>query len=60
MENVKEARSVVALNLRLDRSLHRLLKTEARRSVRSLNGEIVSRLQWSLDRRPDVAPAGTP
>jgi predicted HicB family RNase H-like nuclease len=56
MAKVKKARPI-ATNLRLDRPLHRVLKAEARRSMRSLNGEIVSRLRRSLDRRPEHAAA---
>jgi predicted HicB family RNase H-like nuclease len=42
----------VKLNLRLDEGLHKQLAAEAKRSIRSLNGEIIWRLRQSL------APAG--
>jgi len=41
--------AVKVLNLRLDEALHRQLTAEAKRSVRSLNGEIIFRLRKSLD-----------
>jgi predicted HicB family RNase H-like nuclease len=41
MEHINDA--VKVLNLRLDEPLHRQLTAEAKRSVRSLNGEIVYR-----------------
>jgi predicted HicB family RNase H-like nuclease len=44
---------VKLLNLRLDEALHRQLTTEARCSVRSLNGEIIFRLRRSLARPPE-------
>jgi predicted HicB family RNase H-like nuclease len=37
------------LLLRLDEALHRQLTAEAKRSVRSLNGEITYRLRKSLE-----------
>jgi hypothetical protein len=46
---------VKVLNLRLDEPLRRQLIAEARRSVRSLNGEIVFRLRRSLDQQPEEA-----
>jgi len=46
MEDLDEP--VKVLNLRLDEALHRELTAEARRSVRSLNGEIIFRLRSSL------------
>jgi len=42
---------VIKLNLRLDEPLHRQLTAEAKRSVRSLNGEIIFRLRRSLERQ---------
>jgi predicted HicB family RNase H-like nuclease len=57
MENVKKAPSVIALNLRLDRPLHRQLTAEAKRSVRSLNGEIVFRLRRSFHEQSEDAAA---
>ena len=39
---------VKVLNLRLDETLHQRLTAEAKRSVRSLQGEIVWRLRQSL------------
>jgi predicted HicB family RNase H-like nuclease len=46
---------VRVLNLRLDGGLHQQLTAEARRSVRSLNGEIIFRLRRSLDQQSDEA-----
>ena len=51
MEDLDEP--VKVLNLRLDEALHRQLTAEARRSVRSLNGEIIFRLRRSLERPPE-------
>jgi len=48
MEDLDEP--VKVLNLRLDEALHRELTAEARRSVRSLNGEIIFRLRRTLER----------
>jgi predicted HicB family RNase H-like nuclease len=53
MEHLDDA--VKVLNLRLDEALHRQLTAEAKRSVRSLNGEIIFRLRRSLDQAPDEA-----
>jgi predicted HicB family RNase H-like nuclease len=39
----------VKFNLRLDAGLHQRLTAEAKRHVRSLNGEILFRLRKSLD-----------
>jgi len=39
----------VKLLLRLDEPMHRQLTAEAKRSVRSLSGEIIWRLRQSLD-----------
>jgi predicted HicB family RNase H-like nuclease len=41
--------TVKVLNLRLDEPLHRQLTMEAKRSVRSLNGEMVYRLRKSFE-----------
>jgi predicted HicB family RNase H-like nuclease len=49
MEQLDDA--IRALNLRLDEALHRQLTAEAKRSLRSLNGEIIFRLRRSLDQR---------
>jgi predicted HicB family RNase H-like nuclease len=46
---------VRVLNLRLDEPLRRQLTAEARRSVRSLNGEIIFRLRRSLDQQSQDA-----
>jgi predicted HicB family RNase H-like nuclease len=46
---------VRVLNLRLDEPLRRQLTAEARRSVRSLNGEIIFRLRRSLDQQSQNA-----
>jgi len=40
---------VKVLNLRLEERLHQQIAAEARRSVRSVNGEIIFRLRKSLD-----------
>jgi predicted HicB family RNase H-like nuclease len=48
---------VRVLNLRLDEALHRQLAAEAKRSVRSLNGEIIFRLRRSLDQQSEDAAA---
>ena len=55
MEDLDEP--VKVLNLRLDEALHRELTAEARRSVRSLNGEIIFRLRCSLDQQSEDAAA---
>jgi hypothetical protein len=54
MPSIKR-RSVIATNVRLGRALHRQLKSEARRGLRSLNQEIESRLRKSLEQRPTTA-----
>jgi hypothetical protein len=46
---------VRVLNSRLDEPLRRHLTAEARRSVRSLNGEIIFRLRRSLDQQSEKA-----
>jgi len=48
-EAMEQLDDAVKLNLRLDEALHRQLTAEAKRSVRSLNGEIIFRLRKSLD-----------
>jgi predicted HicB family RNase H-like nuclease len=48
---------VVTTNVRLGRALHRKLKGEARRALRSLNQEIESRLLLSLERPARPIPA---
>jgi predicted HicB family RNase H-like nuclease len=53
MEQLDDALRV--LNLRLDEALHRQLTAEAKRSVRSLNGEIIFRLRKSLDQQSEEA-----
>jgi predicted HicB family RNase H-like nuclease len=45
----------VKLNLRLDEGLHQQLAVEAKRSVRSLHGEIIFRLRRSLDHQSEEA-----
>jgi predicted HicB family RNase H-like nuclease len=46
--------TVRVLNLRLDETLHQQLAAEAKRQVRSLNGEIVYRLRRSIEaQQPD-------
>jgi predicted HicB family RNase H-like nuclease len=45
------------LNLRLDEPLHRQLTAEAKRSVRSLNGEIIFRLRQSIETQQPDEPA---
>ena len=55
MERLDDA--VKVLNLRLDEALHRQLTAEAKRSIRSLNGEIIFRLRRSLERQPEAATA---
>jgi predicted HicB family RNase H-like nuclease len=47
--------AVKVLNLRLDEALHQQLAAEAKRSVRSLNGEIIFRLRRSLDQPEGAA-----
>ena len=49
--------SVKALCLRLDEPLHRQLTAEAKRSVRSLKGEIIFRLRRSLEQQSDQVTA---
>ncbi len=46
---------VKVLNLRLDEAMHRQLTAEAKRSVRSLQGEIMWRLRKSLDQSEGAA-----
>jgi hypothetical protein len=48
----------VKLNLRLDESLHQQLAAEAKRQVRSLQGEIIFRLRKSLDQQSEAAVHG--
>lgn len=43
--NLIRREPTVCLNLRLPKSLHRHLKTEARRSYRSLHAELLRRLR---------------
>jgi predicted HicB family RNase H-like nuclease len=45
----------VFMNLRLDGALHEQLIEAAKRSVRSLNGEILYRLRSSFDRQETAA-----
>ncbi len=45
----------VKLVIRLDKSLHRSLASEAKRSLRSLNGEMLWRLRCSLDQQQETA-----
>ena len=52
-----ERDAVKVLNLRLDEVLHQQLTAEARRSVRSLQGEIVWRLRRSRDQQSEDAAA---
>jgi predicted HicB family RNase H-like nuclease len=40
----------VNTSLRFDKELHQRLVAEAKRSLRSLNGEVVYRLRESIDR----------
>jgi predicted HicB family RNase H-like nuclease len=49
--------STVKFLMRLDEALHRQLALEAKRSVRSLNGEIVWRLRKSFEQQSDAAAA---
>jgi predicted HicB family RNase H-like nuclease len=53
MEHLDDA--VKVLNLRLDEALHRQLTAEAKRSIRSLNGEIIFRLRKSFRESEDAA-----
>ena len=48
---------IVELCLRLDEPTHRQLAAEAKRSVRSLQGEIIFRLRRSLDQQSGDAAA---
>jgi predicted HicB family RNase H-like nuclease len=50
-----EKTKAAKLLLRLDESLHRQLTAEAKRSVRSVNGEIIFRLLESLHQRSEKA-----
>jgi len=50
-------RAVIATNVRLGRDLHRQLKSEARRALRSLNQEIERRLRKSLERPSEAVGA---
>jgi len=53
MEHLDDA--VKVLNLRLDEALHRQLTAEAKRSIRSLNGEIIFRLRRSFREQSEDA-----
>jgi predicted HicB family RNase H-like nuclease len=55
MPSIKR-RAVITTNVRLGRVLHRQLKSEARRALRSLNQEIESRLLLSLERPAQPMP----
>jgi hypothetical protein len=55
MPSIKR-RAVITTNVRLGRALHRQLKSEARRALRSLNQEIESRLLLSLERPAQPMP----
>ena len=55
MPSIKR-RAVITTNVRLGRGLHRQLKSEARRALRSLNQEIESRLLLSLERPAQPMP----
>ena len=55
MPSIKR-RAVITTNVRLGRALHRQLKSEARRALRSLNQEIESRLLSSLERPAQPMP----
>jgi predicted HicB family RNase H-like nuclease len=43
------------VNLRFDRELHKQLVAEAKRRVRSLNGEVMYRLRESIERDSEAA-----
>ena len=58
MPSIKR-RAVITTNVRLGRALHRQLKSEARRALRSLNQEIESRLLLSLERPAQPMPVET-
>jgi predicted HicB family RNase H-like nuclease len=45
----------LTVNLRFDRDLHKRLVAEAKRRVRSLNGEVVYRLRESIERDSEAA-----
>jgi predicted HicB family RNase H-like nuclease len=47
----------VNVNLRFDEELHKQLVAEAKRRVRSLNGEIVYRLRKSIEGDSEAATA---
>jgi predicted HicB family RNase H-like nuclease len=47
----------VNVNLRFDEELHKQLVAEAKRRVRSLNGEVVYRLRQSIERDEAAADA---
>jgi hypothetical protein len=53
-----ENRAEKVLNLHLDGALNQQLTAEAKRSVRSLNGEIIFRLRESLDQQSEAAVTG--
>jgi predicted HicB family RNase H-like nuclease len=50
--------TVKVLNLRLDERLHQQLAAEAKRSVRSVNGEIIFRLRESIERDSEAQAGG--
>jgi len=52
---MEQHRDIVNITLRFDESLHQRLVAEARRSLRSLNGEVVYRLRESIERHSEAA-----
>jgi predicted HicB family RNase H-like nuclease len=52
-----ESNKETQFSLRVDETLRRQLMAAAKRSVRSLNGEIVFRLRWTFEQPSDAAPA---
>jgi G3E family GTPase len=52
---VEQHRDIVSVSLRFDEALHQQLVAEARRAVRSLNGEIIYRLRKSIEAHEPAA-----
>ena len=59
-ENMTEDRPTISLNLRLPRQLHDILTRVAKQNHRSLQGELLERLERSLLPAPKVDSGGNP
>jgi predicted HicB family RNase H-like nuclease len=52
---MEQHRDRVTVNLRFDEGLHQRLVAEAKRSLRSLNNEVMFRLRESIERDSEAA-----